>query len=454
MRPLIIIASALLLAPSALVAQAAAPPSRQELLERDGIVWGSATAWVTPFAENLPDDQKVAGLSRLWMEVKANFPNFARVPELDWDKAFVDYLPRVRATTSTAEYYRVLQQMVALLHDGHTNVFVPKELAARVASPPIVIDAIEHRPFVTGVPSEKLRAQGVVPGLEILAIDEIPVADFVRDRRAPYMSSNSPQHVEVKLYSYGLLEGPREQPVRVTFRRADGKSFSASIARAPYDDVQPLAPVEVRDLPGHMLYVAINTFNSDETEKQFVAALPRLQASNGVVIDARRNDGGSGVIAFDILGYLAKTDVPLPQWKSREYVPTLRAWGTAGKWHVAEKQTWPAKPAEAVLKPVVMLIGPRALSASDVFAESFRLMQRGALVGEATGGSTGDPVAFALPGGGQGRVSTSALVGTDLVGHGVQPTIPAPRTVRDFLAGRDMALEAALAELGKQARHP
>jgi hypothetical protein len=77
-------------------------PSRQELLAHDGIIWATAAAWIAPFPfqENLSEDAKIAGLSRLWMEVKINFPNFAAVPELDWDKTFIDFIPQVRATAS------------------------------------------------------------------------------------------------------------------------------------------------------------------------------------------------------------------------------------------------------------------------------------------------------------------------------------------------------------------
>jgi carboxyl-terminal processing protease len=46
-------------------------------------------------------------------------------------------------------------------------------------------------------------------------------------------------------------------------------------------------------------------------------------------------------------------------------------------------------------------------------------MKRGKLVGEPTAGSTGDPLAFALPGGGAGRVSTSTDAGPGLIGRGV-----------------------------------
>ncbi len=428
-------------------------PSRQAVLERDGVIWGSAAAWGVPFVENIAEDEKIAGLSRLWMEVKINFPNFALVPDLDWDQTFIDYIPKVRATRSTYEYYRVLQTMVALLHDGHTDVFMPKEIAARQGTPPLRLEVIDHRVFVAGVESPSLDSLGLSRGLEIVSIDGTPVAAFVARERAPYVSSNSPQHTEVLQYTYGLLTGDRQVPVSVRFRRPTGAEFTLRLNRSGYAEVTPLPAMEVRQLPGNLAYLAINSFGDPAIEEPLLAAWPAILASDGLIIDVRQNDGGSGLIAYAILGYLSPVAIPLPQWKSRQYVPTLRAWGTAGAWYTADKQTAPGQPSAYYGKPVVLLTGPRSISATDVFAETFRAMERGMIIGEPTGGTTGDPVGIALPGGGFGRVSTSATVGTDLVGRGVQPQLLVPRTVQDFLANRDAALEAAIAELQHQSAH-
>jgi C-terminal processing protease CtpA/Prc len=429
-------------------AQETHEPTRRESFERDGILWGSAAAWGVPFQENLGEDAKIAGLSRLWMEVKINFPHFATVADLDWDKTYVDFLPQVRATTSTYEYYRLLQRMTALLKDGHTGVFLPKELAGRMeADLPLRTDLIENRVFVTRVESKELEAKGITTGLEILKIDGMPVHEYVTKNRLPYAASNSPQHVLVKAYSYGLLAGPRERPVAVEFRSQDGRVFEKPLARGSYSDVTTLPVVTYRKLAGNLAYVAVNTFNSEDAQKEFEKLLPEIRGSEGLILDVRQNDGGSGVIAYNLIGDLTDKEFATPPWKSRQYVATLRVWGTAGGWYEAKPSTWAGKPNDSYSKPVVMLIGPRSLSATDVFAEAFHRLRRGKLIGEPTGGSTGDPLAFALPGGGSGRVATSTDVGEGLIGRGVQPDVPAPRTVQDFLAGRDAALEAAIAEL-------
>jgi carboxyl-terminal processing protease len=431
-----------------LQAQDAKEPTRRESFEHDGILWGSAAAWGVPFQENLGEDAKIAGLGRLWMEVKINFPNFAAVADLDWDRTYVDTIPKVRATASTYEYYRVLQQMCALLKDGHSEVFMPKELAERMeADVPVRIDLIENRVFVVRVDSKQLEADGVTAGLEILKIDGVPVHDYAARNRRPYVASNSPQHVEVKVYSYALLAGPRDRPVTVEFRSRDGKVFEKRLARGPYPDATALPAFVLRRLPGNIAYVALNTFNSEDVQKELEKHYPEIRTSDGLILDVRENDGGSGLIAYNILGYLTDKEFPLPPWKSRQYVATLRVWGTPGGWYEAKPQTWQGRPNDFFSKPVVMLIGPRSLSATDVFAAGFQTMKRGKLIGEPTGGSTGDPLAFALPGGGSGRVATSTDLGPSLIGKGVLPDVPAPRTAKDFLAGRDAALEAAVAEL-------
>jgi len=436
-------------------AQNAPQPSRQELLARDGVIWGSAAAWGVPFQENLSEDAKVAGLSRFWMQVKINFPNFAAVPDLDWDKTYVDFIPQVRATASTYEYYKTLQRMCALLKDGHTDVFLPKELAERMeADLPLRIDKIEDRVFVTRVDSPSLAADGIAPGLEILEIDGVPVHDYAAKSRRPYVASNSPQHVEVKVYSYGLLAGPRDRPVTVEFRSPDGRTFEKSLKRGPYPDTTALPAIVYKKLAGNIAYLAINTFNTEDAQKDFDRYLPEIRASDGLIFDVRENDGGSGLIAYNILRNFTAKDFETPRWKSRQYVATLNVWGQPGGWYEPKPTMGEGKPADFYAKPVVMLIGPHSLSATDVFAATFQSMKRGKLVGEPTAGSTGDPLGFALPGGGSGRVSTSTDAGPGLIGRGVQPDVRAPRTVKDFLAGRDAALEAAVAEIKAASLRP
>jgi hypothetical protein len=66
---------------------------------------------------------RMAGFARLWSYIQYNFVYLDRHPGLNWDGILEQYLPRIAAARSDAEYGKLLQQAVAPLKDGHTNVY-------------------------------------------------------------------------------------------------------------------------------------------------------------------------------------------------------------------------------------------------------------------------------------------------------------------------------------------
>jgi C-terminal processing protease CtpA/Prc len=186
-----------------------------------------------------------------------------------------------------------------------------------------------------------------------------------------------------------------------------------------------------------------------------VAALPELARARALVLDVRENDGGNSNEGYRVLAALADRPFATSGWTTRQYRPAFRSWGRREGRHVAAPDTVapgaglpPGAPRFA--GPVVVLTSPRTYSAAEDFLAAFRGLRRGRVVGEATGGSTGNPVAFALPGGGFARVCSKHDVGpdgTEFVGVGLRPDVAVPATVADLRAGRDAALAAAVAAL-------
>jgi len=325
-------------------------------------------------------------------------------------------------------------------------VFLPSELKDRMeAEPPLRLELIEGRAFVAVV-DPSLRESGLRPRMEILKIDGTPVREYADRVRRPYVGSNTAAHRELTIFCHGLLAGPKDAPVALELRDPSGRISTRTVSRGTASIPKP-APFERRSLPGNVSYVALNTFNDETVLKQFEQALPDLRRSDGIILDVRENEGGSGEIAFNVIGDLTDKDFDTPPWRSREYIATLRAWGTAGGWYEPVPRKWKARPGAAGSVPVVLLTGPRSLSATDVFAEVFKAIGRGRIVGEPTGGGTGDPLSFMLPGGGAARVATSGEGPDGIVGVGVVPDVLVKRTAGDYIAGRDAALAAGIAEL-------
>lgn len=429
-------------------------------LEQAGQLWSGKTL-ATPYREHLSEAERVAGLSLFWSEAKYNFVHFANAPGLDWDKAYLDALPAVIAARDTREYYDVLMRLAPLLRDGHTNVYPPHELAGRFsARPPMRTALVEDKVLVTEVWSPALAAQGVHVGDEVTAIDDLEVHRYASERVMPYVSSSTPQDAQVRAYGYQLLAGDEHVPVRLSLRSPAGRAWSLSVPRGAAPDARKPELFVFKMLPGKVAYLALDNFESDAGVKAFEQHLPQILAAKGLVLDLRRNGGGSSGYGAQILSYLSTQPIPTPDMRELAVSPVARAWGDlrldwrrlpgSGEPYVQRRE-------RTFDGPVAMLIGPRTYSAAEDVAMAFDRMHRGPLVGETTGGSTGQPLMFDLPGGGKARICVKwdrYPDGRELVGKGIQPTEMVPVAVEDVRSGRDAALARAVALLRGQETRP
>ena len=161
----------------------------------------------------------------------------------------------------------------------------------------------------------------------------------------------------------------------------------------------------------------------------------------------RKNGGGSSNYGYDVLSRLTQEPFAVSSWKTMTYRPAFRAWGYPTDSYESTGNTALPDPDQYYAGPVTVLSGTGTFSAAEDFLVAFDVMDRGPIIGQASGGSTGQPLGFYLPGGGVARVTTKRDTypdGSDFVGAGVQPDILAPTTVKAFIEQRDLALEAAI----------
>lgn len=178
-----------------------------------------SNAFKTPYAPNISEAEKVAGLSKLWSEAKYNFVYFDQVPDLDWDQLYLDYLPKVSNTKSTLEYYKVLQAFYAQLQDGHTGVWAAADSLADLVygRPAFLAKLVEDKVLVDEVFSDSLQQLGIRSGVEIIRIDGVPVHKYANQQVRPYQGGSTSQNVDIATYTYQLLRGAKDQPVEVSF---------------------------------------------------------------------------------------------------------------------------------------------------------------------------------------------------------------------------------------------
>ncbi|MHC5065720.1 MAG: S41 family peptidase [Planctomycetota bacterium] len=395
------------------------------------------------YKEELSLEERIAGLSKLWAEVKFNFAYFDQT-DVDWDALYMEYIPEVIDTENTLEYYRLLAQMCSQLEDGHTGVNPPSALSNQVyARPRFRTALIENKVIVTEIHDEDLEDEAFMLGSEVLSIDGMPVKKYA-ELRVPffYLSSSTPQDDDLRRYSYGLLAGSIDKSIEVSYRSPDGEEGKRSFERVMGSPRTELMELEMIDGFAHL---TINSFNDPSLQGRIDKVFDKITASEGLIIDLRANGGGN--TPTWLLSYLAKKPFKSNLWKTRSYAPALRAWGREEYWRGGGGGEVQPDPNRSYEKPVAVLIGPRTFSAAEDFSSVFDMMDRGPLIGEPTGGSTGQPLRISLPGGGSARICTkrdSYADGTEFVGVGVQPDISIPRSISDVYGDSDPVLERAL----------
>jgi carboxyl-terminal processing protease len=401
----------------------------------------------TAYQENLSDAEKIAGISKLWSEVKYNFAYPEKLIELNWDKLYLETIPKVLATKSTLEYYSELIKLCARLADGHTNINLPDQLSTTI--PPLRTALVEGHVLILELLSDSLKARGLRAGTEILEIDGQQAIAYARQSIEPYQSAVTQQYLQARTFGYELLRGPGERIVRLKLLDAQGNTSDFELQRGGYWDVRMQPPLEFRMLAnGAIAYVALNDFGTQEVTKLWTQIFPKVLGSTGLILDLRRNGGGDSSIAYEILKSLLSKPAATSRSLIRRYSPAERAQNLLSiDWTEIPSQEIKPRDGAQYTKPTIVLAGPETFSAAEDFLLAWKNSGRGPIIGEPSAGSTGTSLFIQLPGGGNARVCTKRDTfpdGREWVGKGIFPDIPVQPSLVDVKAGKDSVLEKAL----------
>jgi C-terminal processing protease CtpA/Prc len=426
----------------------------QAKLERRERLWQDSPAIATAYKPVLSDEEKAAGVSKIWAEARFNFPFFDRLPDLDWDTAYVAALAEARAATTTEDYYRALTRFMGQLKDGHSRVLPPAELQDRFNGiTDVNTRLIEGKIIVTEVSEPALTAKGVRVGSEIVRIDGEPALDYAKTKVAPNVTGFTQQDRDVWQYGFMLLRGPVDRPVQLTLKDAQGKTVSVDVPRkhntGPFGFSQPIERLaSFKILPGDVAYLEVNTFMSDAGIKTLKENFATASAAKGLIVDIRGNGGGNSDYADALIRALADKPYLGSRWRGVDYRATYRSWNRPIGWVRGTAPTFTPDPTLHYAKPIVVLANGRTYSAAEDFLVAYVTSGRGKLVGETSGGSTGNPLLFKLPGGGMAFICAkddSFGDGRIFEGIGIAPDITVKPTIADIRNGRDPVVEKAVA---------
>ena len=224
--------------------------------------------------------------------------------------------------------------------------------------------------------------------------------------------------------------------------------FGAAVANA--ERLRHFALGRLDVLPGNVGYMEVTGFSSDDRAKDaIVGALRYLETTDAMIIDVRRNNGGSPALVNFLLSHFTGPDT-LPAIVSR--VRGLQP----GSIRSSTQYTLAAVPGPRRPDvPLFVLTSRGSLSAAEGFAFVAQNLKRATIVGDRTGGA-GHNVTFMASGHGfQTTISFSRVsdprTGREWERVGVQPDVQADAaTALDAAHGRALEAIAATADAGRQ----
>lgn len=398
----------------------------------------------TPAAElpSLADRMMIA--SQIYHTVKRYFAHWENLPPTyDWDAKFRAYLDEAAAAPDRRAFSLATMRLVASLSNGHThfddNAF----------------DDVDRLPFYARPVEGKWtviasRTAVLNPGDIIERIDGVPIDTWLEPTRAIVGVSDRRSQDRLLMY-YPLL-----MPQVFSVELAGGRKVRIDRS-APRGERRPALAAETVSSTVRsdgVVVIRIGSFDDPKYEAAAVEAVKSHAGAPLILFDVRGNGGGSTPLRLlatimdkPYSGTLVATPITFAEFDAHESMepgsnpvpkPMLRYGPEV------------IMPDPGHIKGrMALLIDGACGSACEDFAVRFQSGARGPVLGEATFGSTGQPIDVPWPRWNMDlRVSTKREYfrdGSPLEGVGVRPAIAVSLTIADIKSPGDPQLDRAVA---------
>jgi carboxyl-terminal processing protease len=388
-------------------------------------------------------EQNLAVYDAFWKAVRDHYYD-AELPASDeWQSLRAEWRARAAEAPSTAELYRdVLGGIADQLPESHVSAEPP-------LSPPDPPD-----PTIGQLPSRRMERLLALlgsgtghdwtevrrGGRKFWLVNEVlrdsPAAEAGIRPGWRVISASSTIDVENEAVHFTGEFIPLDSAAAQAWERGQPaqEADQAHVVRIAFDHRKARRPrVETREMGDGVRYVRFDLFGDDRVMKPVFDAVGK-GGDGGLILDLRWNGGGLTEQLQKLAGLLLGGSVPIGTFRNSLGIQPLVS----------------LSPARQYEGPLVLLIGPGSASSSEMLAAAIQEQRSGNLVGRMTNGSALFSRLFPLPDNGLVLVPVSdfrTAANRRLEGTGVTPDIRVMPTLEDVRAGRDVAVERALAAL-------
>jgi carboxyl-terminal processing protease len=369
---------------------------------------------------------------------------------LDWQAVHDELRPAIEKADSMEQARAVMNDMLNRLHQSHFAI-VPQELYSDLDAANgghenttgLDVRGVGSQVLVTSVETGSPAAgQGVERGWRILKIGQVDLDPVVAKINTNYGKSTL-HEIILRRTILSRLEDTTGESISVEFLNGAGQRVTKKFARGkPKGTLVQfgyLYPSYVwfdssRVGGGNIGYVTFNMFlDPARLMNLFGEAVESCKRCDGFIIDLRGNPGGLGAMAMGMSGWFIE--------QPGQRLGTLYMRDTMLKFVVNPR-------ANTFSGPLAILVDGASASTSEIFAGGMKDLGRARIFGTHTAAAALPSLFEKLPNGDGFQYAIANYIsegGQPLEGLGVTPDVETPLSREALLAGKDPALDAAIA---------
>jgi carboxyl-terminal processing protease len=378
---------------------------------------------------------------------------------LDWPAIHDEYRPAIEKADSMDAARAVMTKMLDRLHQTHFGI-VPADLyndvngslAKGENTTGIDVRVVGSQALVTTVEAGSSAAsEGVRPGWQIVKIGATDL-DTVIAKINEAQKKSTLRDLMARRSVMARLEGKLGETTVVEFIDGANQRVSKTLVqgkpRGTLIKFGYLYPEHVwidssRVGGGNIGYVNFNMFlDPTRLMNLFGEAVQSCMKCEGFVIDLRGNPGGIGAMSMGMAGWFID--------QSNQRLGTLYTRDTTLKFVIYPR-------VNTFSGPLAILVDGASASTSEILAGGLKDLGRARIFGTHTASAALPSVFEMLPNGDGFQYAIANYLsegGKPLEGLGVTPDVETPVTREALLAGKDPALDAAIAWIKKTEPRP